>query len=209
MSKRFEAAVLSLRPDFAIKDKYFYYMPVGHILCGFVYEKARGRAYIWRFALPLYDHHEFLSLTFAERLPRPEGIMPGFSSDLRAAEEFVRRIEPYESETRTWQEPQTFLRLFEDPHTLANPWVRRCIAWTYILIGKPAEARAHMHVLLNSEEPQDDPHFLQDVRQILDTLESSLDEAQKSLLGWEVATKLQFQIRDGAIDGQTNKVKPS
>jgi hypothetical protein len=196
MTKSFEAKVLSLRPEFSVTDGYFYYVPAGHILCGFVWEKVRDHAYIWRFAMPVYDHLDFLNLNFGERLPQPEGSMRGFGAGSRAAEEFVRRIEPYERETRTWQDIQTFLHRFESSSAMKNPWVRRSIAWTQILAGKPEEGRAHLERLLNADGVDDYPHFTEDIRFILSAMDSSLDEARRCLLAWEVQTRRRLKIAE-------------
>jgi hypothetical protein len=168
VSKRFEAKVLGLRPDFGVREGHFYYLPVGRILCGFVCEKARGRARISQFARPLYERLDFLNLNFSECLPPADGLMEEFGSDSAAAEEFVRRIELYEGQTRTWQDLQTFLHHFERPPALKHPGVRRSIAWTYLMLGMPREARAHLELLLGcATAAQFPPAFLEDVRYIL------------------------------------------
>ncbi len=61
MNERFAASVLKLRPDFALNDGYFHYVPVGKILSGFVYEQLRDHARIRSFALPLYENAEHVN----------------------------------------------------------------------------------------------------------------------------------------------------
>lgn len=196
--KRFEAKVLKLRPEFAVKDRYFYYRTTGPIVCGFVWERAPRMARARRFALPLYERVRFLNLSFSERLRSPNDLMVRFNSDAEEAEEFIHRITPYEEETRTWQNPETFLTHFEDARTLESPFVRRSIAWTYVLLGRPAEARAHLNLVLGVEGLESHPYFFEEVRSMLRVLDEGLDNARKLLLVWEAETKRQFQIESNA-----------
>lgn len=214
MNKVFKAKVLSLRPQFGVTDAYFYYVPVGEILCGFLWENVRGHAYVWRFAIPLYEPLDHLHLNFGERLPGPDGSASGFGTGRRAAIEFVRRLESYESETRVQQDPADFLRCFEqyeertrmrpDPMTpgrfiehsvLQNPRVRRTIALTYILVGRAAEARAHLECLLaDAAWLERYPRFVDDIHLVMRAMDSSVDDARALLRTWEARTKLDLKI---------------
>jgi len=194
LNKIFRAKVLSLRPQFAVTGSYFYYVPVGRVLCGFLLERVRGHAYVWRYAMPLYERMDILNLNFGERLPEPEGSMWGFGTGADAAVEFVRRIEPYERETLTWHDPDVLLRRYEHSPAMGNPWVRRSIAWTYILVGRLAEARAHLQALLSADGVDRYPHFIDDIRLMLNSMDSGLDEARRLLVAWEQQTKRQLNI---------------
>lgn len=197
MDKRLATKVLRLRPEFAVNDSHFYYLPAERILCGFVYERVRDYAYIWRFARPLYEKLESLNLNFGDRLPESVGSMRRFRLKIGpgAAEEFVRQIEPYEEETRSWQNPQTFLHHFESPRTIGNPWVRRTIAFTHILLGNPTEARTHLNILIRDATTQIYTQIVDDASLILRELNSGLDRAQETLVAWEMETKRKFQLK--------------
>lgn len=214
MNKVFKAKVLSLRPEFAVTDAYFYYRPVGEILCGFLWENVRGHAYLWRFATPLYEPIDHLHLNFGERLPEPDGSALGFGTGRRAAVEFIRRIQSYEAITRAQQDPLCFLNCFEqyeqktranpDPvvpgrfvehSVLQNPRVRRTIALTLILVGRAAEGRAHLECLLGDAAWLERyPHFIDDVHLVLKALDAGLDDARALLRTWEERTKRNLKI---------------
>ena len=120
MNKEFQREVLTARPNWLVTDDYFYVSPADHILCGFLYEDVGGGAYIWRYAFPLYDHVDFISLAFGERLPKGF-IRPKGRSQRELAHEFINHIEPYEAATFAWQDLRNFLTHVESLTTLGNP----------------------------------------------------------------------------------------
>jgi hypothetical protein len=188
------AAVIGLQEEFAAADGYFYYLPPGRILCGFVYEQLRGRAYIWQYTLPLFERLALPNLNFGDRLPQPAGIMSGFETAQDAAIEFLRRIKPFEMNVRALQDPLAFLGRFEFTRAIENPRVRRTIGLTHIVAGNSEQARAHLEKVLSGDPAQLDFQFFEDIRCILADLNSGLDKAQHTLLTWESETKRRFNI---------------
>jgi hypothetical protein len=195
LNKRFEQQVLKLRPNLRAVDGYFYTTPVDHVLCGFVYEKGSGGAHIWRYALPLYDHLEFIHLGFGERLPYPPGVM---RTEHKAASEdaiaFVRCIEPYETATYGWQSTEAFLLRTESLLHLGNPWILRGHAMTLIMLGRRSEAELQMKMLSSKPGIENIPHFQEDLRHVSAELSRGVEHAQRCLLTWEAETKARFGV---------------
>src|SRR5262249_26503812 len=157
--------------------------PVDHILCGFLHERGSGGAYIWRYALPLYDRREFISLEFGDRLPYPQGFIQDERRTAKdEAVEFVRRIEPYEAATYAWRNIQGFMANVEFWRSLQSPWVRRAYAMTHIMLGRRAEAQEQLEILSRESGIEDYPHFREDIERISGDLSSGIERAQNTLL---------------------------
>lgn len=196
MNKTFERQVLKLRPSFRVSNGHFYITPVEHILCGFVYEKARGGSYVWRYALPLYDHVDFVHLTFGERLPPPAGNRTTENTlSANDAEGFIRWIGPVEASTSAWRDIRNFLCFAESRLYLANPWIQRGHAMTLIMLGRGAEAESELQALLKTPGTETIAHFRDDLIEILAALSRSVDDAQQCLLRWEAETKARLGIQ--------------
>jgi len=189
----FEKNVLKFKPSWGVVEGYFYTRPVRHILCGFACERVREGAYIWRFALPLYDHLDSLTLNFGERVANSGKLMISGQVET-AAEEFVRRIGPFETETYRWQDLDVFLNRFQASRAIANPWVRRACAWTQILLGRVSDARVNLEFLCSNEGTRDYPHFLEDIEHVLSDLKNGVENARSSLLTWEAQTKRRLGV---------------
>lgn len=194
MSRTVERAILKLRPNFRLSSGYFYMTPVGHILCGFTFEQSRSGAYISHFALPLYDRVEFIHLAFGDRLTHPQGYMP--TTDLAApqiAEEFIRRIAPFEADLAARQDPGEFLGYVQaKPRT--NPWVQRGYVMTLIFLGRRDEALKELKRLREMDGLPGSPEFSETLQRISERLEEGILPAQQLLAEWEAATRKRLKI---------------
>lgn len=194
LEQRFAANVRILRPTYGVLGEYFYIPPVDHILCGFVFERAKYASYIWRFAFPLFDKVEFLHLGFGERLASIEKTSSQEEVSLREAEKFLQVVEPYEAETSSWHELQNFLRFAEAPERGKNPWVQRGIALTHIMLGSALEATSQLSRLSKSAECRMLPHFQADIDCVQKELVKGIECAQLLLRKWETATRARFGL---------------
>src|SRR5260221_1717029 len=114
MNKKFETEVLKLRGDLRAVENYFYKPPITHVMCGFACERPPSGAYIWKYALPLYDRLEFLHLGLADRLPKPHDFMIVRRGDEhQLAREFVERINLYCKDLSKLSELSRFLLYVE------------------------------------------------------------------------------------------------
>lgn len=166
MNKKFEKEILNLRPAWRLCGHYFCMMPVDLIVTGFTWDKSSGGIYLWRYACPLFDRSS-ISLTFGQRLDHPDDYLAVTKGGERAAAiEFMTRVERYEQEMSTLREPQEFLAYIESLSSFRNPWVRRGYAMTLLVLGRTAEAAAHIDRLLKHEPIDNLPHFREDMAEI-------------------------------------------
>jgi hypothetical protein len=102
MSKAFRNAVLKQWPSMTYVDHCFIELPVTHIACGFLTERPPGGAYLWQVTYPLYVRNDRITLTFGDRLPRPDGFIadPRRFDRKELAGEFSKRIAPYREKVR-------------------------------------------------------------------------------------------------------------
>lgn len=185
-----------MRPRWEVVGSYFYQQPVEHILCGFVHERIPySGAYLWYYAFPLFVPSDFMHLTFGDRLPPPQGFLPrDFARSAAAeAEEFVRRIEPYEAETYSWGSLPGFLTLSESRRSSENPEWDRVHALTLILLGRYEEAARELDELAR----RTDLGSLSagSVEEIRAHLARGGEPAVKCLKRWEADSKRRFGIR--------------
>ena len=87
-----------------------------------------------------------------------------------AAIEFITRIERHEQEMSTLREPQAFLAYIESLSAFRNPWIRRGYAMTLLVLGRTAEAAAHIGRLLTQEPIDNLPHFREEMAGIAHVL---------------------------------------
>ncbi len=191
MNKRFVAEVFKLAPEFSVVEDYFYEKPVGHILCGFICEKRPSATYFWRYAFPLYDRFEFLHLCFASELPLPDGMMTAKRGSEKAlAQEFIKRIQPYRSETASLAQLDRFAAYIETEIGLVrNPIIRRGYALTLILLDRVDEAANELTALVSSDTINRGPQSCSDLAPLLNDLSMGTDVAKKTLEEWELETK--------------------
>ena len=166
MNKKFEKEILKLRPAWRLCGRYFCMMPVDLIVTGFTWDKSRDGIYLWRYAHPLFDESSIAS-AFAQRLDHPDDYLAVTKGGERAAAfEFITRVERYEQEMSTLREPQEFLAYIESLSAFRNPWIRRGYAMTLLVLGRTAEATAHIDRLLKHEPIDNLPHFREDMADI-------------------------------------------
>jgi hypothetical protein len=164
MNKRFEKAVLGLRPTWHAVSRYYFCMsPANLVMCGFAWDRTQGGVYIWRFAHPLFETKP-LTLSFGLRLPYPEDFLPiAQGGEEAAASEFVSRVAPHESATSRLSEPAEFLAHVEALNSFRNPWVTRGYALTLIMLGRMSDAAAQLDLLLGGNYGDGIPGFKEEV----------------------------------------------
>jgi hypothetical protein len=193
--KNFIPEVLRQAPELRQCEGFFYEPPVAHILCGFVCDRTPIGGRIYKYAVPLYDHLDELSLMFADELRGP--FFP-LDSGREAATEFLRRIKPYRGDAADLRYPENLLEYIEQRKAaFRNPWFRRGYALTLIMLGREGEAAVHLKLLLAEGIPPHYPHFEEDVQVLLRALSSGPEAAKEQLLEWENATKRRFGLDQG------------
>lgn len=194
--KRFDREVLKLRPDLRRTSGLYYKVPVGHVLCGYAFERTSGNAYASYYACPLYDHIDLIALTFGDRLPEPEGGLAFEQTDEKLlAQEFVQRISAYDPLLAKLSDPAGFAEFVaRRPNIFGNPRVRRGYAMTLVMLGRADEAREHLQLLSRMSEVAQLAHFHEDVNLVLSRLDDGVEAAQSTLAEWERATKARFRI---------------
>lgn len=189
LNKRFIKQVLNQAPEFGVVDHYFYELPVGHILTGFLCERGSGACYVWKYAFPLYDRFHHLHLLYGNRLPLGEGIIDAHVSETqRIASEFMKRIEPYRDEVRSLAQYNRFAEFLIERRSFKRDDVRRTYALTLIMLGREKKAKSELARLAQAEDVIDDVPFL------LDQLSQGVHVAQATLAEWEQDTKRQLEI---------------
>jgi hypothetical protein len=197
LKKRFVREVFRLRPDLREHSGHFYVVPVGHILCGYVFEQISDVAYIWHYSLPLYDRVEAIVLTFGDRLAGPDGTMTLTAGEPSAvAAEFVRRIKPYDALLDSLKEPVGFARHISSLKPFLNPWLQRGYAMTLIMLGRDAEAEGELTMLSAVKHITRYPGFQEDVALVLETLKRDANAARKILMNWESHNKRHLGISE-------------
>lgn len=190
MNRLFKRSIQRQRPTFGVAQGHFYFVPVTHVLCGFLFESSRGGAYIWRYAFPLFDHRTHISLEFAERLPNPHGFIE--TADVGPAEqaaEFLKRIAPYEEQTAALQDLAIFRYYVSSSTSMDNPWVQRGYALTLIMLGESEEAAGELRALLRLREADCPRGFREDMVEVSQKLALGLEEARTHLERWEMHTR--------------------
>ena len=176
MNQRFLQAILARRPDLGVSDNYFFFQPPGDILCGFVPEKGRSIQRIWSFAVPLYDHLDFLHLGFGKIVPVDAGFLRS-EPPVAAAETFLQVIARHEAKARSYVDPRNFLRMARAGGKLRNPWAKRAVATTLAFLGEPGEASRWLGDLEKSQAFMEHvPHWVSDLRD----LREAFDAGKKS-----------------------------
>jgi hypothetical protein len=194
-NKRFNREVLQLRPDLRLTTGVFYKVPVGHVLCGYAFERTFMNAYASYYACPLYDRIDLIALTFGDRLPEPaNGLAFEHSDDKLLAQEFVERIAAYDSLLARLSDPAGFADFVASRSILGNPRVRRGYAVTLVMLGRADEAREHLSLLSEMSEIAHYAHFHEDVNLLLRRLDDGIEAAQATLAEWERATRARFRI---------------
>ena len=202
--KRFSAEVLKLVPEFASFDNtYFYETPFDHVLCGFVYERTPGAAYVWKWLFPLYDRFNFLHLSFGDRLPPGQDYLEiTLGGPKEQATAFVERIQPYRDQVAALRDIGRFAEYLETKYVATgiaanNHNHRRCYAVTLIMLGQAEEAARELESLLKMEGIARDPAALKDMQRLRDDLARGLSTAKRTLEVWEIETKLKLGLAEG------------
>lgn len=195
MSKRIQTAILSIRPDLGALDGYFYFRPVGHILCGFACETRPTGTHIVPYLFPLYSGEKQLHLTYGEPLAYPEDLVgPSKGGEASTARQFVATLDRHEARIRALQDPATFAMYLESQKPLENPWIRRAYALTLILLGRVTEAEAQLQILSGRAETARYPGFNAAISRISADLVQGVDAAKARLDAWEAEAKAHFRL---------------
>jgi len=193
VNKKFANEVIRLQPALGVVQRQFFLHPVERILTGFVYEQTPSAFYVSHCALPLYDRLEILHIGFGNRLSVQELGEVGSKTKLSAAE-FVTIITPLLEVTKSWQEPGTFVSELMGPERLQNPWGRRALALSAIVLGEPGLAEEQLRILMESSDIDHLPNFRRDITDVFEALSSGIPRAQALLESWEVMTKGRFGL---------------
>jgi hypothetical protein len=195
MSAKVRKAILKIRPDLGDLDGYLYFRPVGHVLRGFLCETRPEGIFIVPYAFPLYTGENRIHLGYADQLPYPEDFIEvRKGSEAATAADFVSRLERHEGRIQDLQNLDNFLRYIEAGRSLQNPWIRRGYTMTLIMLGREAEARTHLQVLMSLEATANYPGFDTAIAQISAELDRGLSEARAKLQLWEAEAKSFFGL---------------
>jgi hypothetical protein len=164
VNKRFLDQVTRLRPDLAVTDGHFYYVPIGDIVSGFLREKTPNADRVISFALPLYDRNDYVHLTFGEALPIDQQALSRESAPKADAMNFLQLIQPYEPSVRLKSEPGNFLKLLRPSGIQKDPWIRRAYVLTSAFLGDLATAKEHFSILERQEGMDRVPHWREDLK---------------------------------------------
>ena len=191
-NKRFVAEVLKLNPYFSCIDGFFYFTKVEHLLSGFVCENGSGGFYVWKYAYPLFDRFQRLHLNFGERLKYPDGFIDlNHVAKKDVAIEFSRRISGYIDEVFALQDLEKFLHYLEkDESALRNPKIRKCYAFTLVLVDRCYDAKEQLITVLDSETAKSDKVFYEDCTEVLNLIYSDNNVAKDLITFWGKETKL-------------------
>jgi hypothetical protein len=193
--RKFVDAVLEIEPSFGFVEGYFYIKPVKDIMVGFCCDFGRhGRAYFLRYAHPLYDNIEHFNLLYGERLPKPDDtLLMDTHTDMSLAAEFCRRIAAWHPVMLELSDLTKFKALAET-RNLANPWARRALALTLIMLGRKSEAESHLNILSSLSLIDRYRGFRDDINSVRGALSLGLDQGVALLCRWEEEAKRKFNL---------------
>jgi len=195
VNRRFRQTLLALRPDLGvINGGFIYFQPAADILCGFVVERARHFARLYRFALPLYERLDFLHLGFADELPVDAGFLRD-EPPVAAAKTFLRVVSPYESAARRCADPKVFLAMVGEGARLQNPWTQRAVATTLAFLGERQEASRWLADLEKSRASMEHvPNWVADLRDLRAAVDAGNASIAELLNRWQRETRSRFDI---------------
>lgn len=175
--------VLKERPEFLNVDTFFFVKPLEHILSGFCCEVTPRGAYIWKFAYPLFDKFDCISLLYSQRLEYPEGYIDFEKVDKKElADEFLSRIDKYVENAYQYLTLDQFCLLYEErPDLLKHERAEMTLGYTMILLGEKELAVKHLTgAVAYLREPA-----LSECQTILKFVDSDMESAKKAVLDLE------------------------
>jgi hypothetical protein len=183
-----------LRPDLAVADGHFYYVPIGDIISGFLREKTPSADRVISFALPLYDHNDYVHLTFGELLPIDQQALSLVSAPKADAENFLMLIQPYEQSTQLKSQPRNFLEHLRRLGVQKNPWIRRAYGLTSAFLGDLVTAEEHLTILERQEGMDRVPHWHDDLKSLRNALDIGTKEVSCLLERWKQETISRLEL---------------
>jgi len=175
--------VLNERPEFLNVDTFFFVKPLEHILSGFCCEVTPRGAYIWKFAYPLFDKFDCISLLYSQRLEYPEGYIDFEKVDKKElADEFLSRIDKYVENAYQYLTLDQFCLLYEErPDLLKHERAEMTLGYTMVLLGEKELAVKHLTgAVAYLREPA-----LSECQTILKFVDSDMESAKKAVLDLE------------------------
>ncbi len=204
---KIEKDVLKEIPQLSVVDGYFYIKGTKNILRGFVYEKARSGAYIWKWYFPLYQKIDDFHLTFGDRIDRPEGYID--FDDVVAkdrANVFIKLINKYLPEVSSLNEPRDFINYQEagskywagitNSAPRFNEHTCKVLAFSAFLCDDIEAGKIYWQKYLESGRHEQIKHLKEEYEVIEQALCNESNSIKKILNSWVQENKQKFNISE-------------
>ncbi|KTD97758.1 hypothetical protein [Pseudoalteromonas sp. H71] len=191
----------------SVVDGYFYLTETNKILRGFVYEKTRNGAYIWKWYFPLYQKIDNFHLTFGDRIDHPEGYIDfDYVSVKERSKAFIELIKKYLPEVSSLSEPFDFIN-YQVAHSrywakLTNSEPRfnehtcKALAFSYFLCDDIESGKTYWEKYLESGRHEQREHLKEEFELVDQALGENLDSLKLLLNSWVCENKQKFNIAE-------------